>query len=204
MRDTILEVLNIIYDHGYEAYVVGGYVRDMLLNIPSFDVDINTNATPMELKNIFNDIKIVNANYGAATLYYKKEKFEITTYRKEQEYLDNRHPSSITYVNDLKTDLNRRDFKINCLCIDKDGLIIDLLNGKKDLEERLVDTIDDSMESFQNDALRILRAIRFASTLDFKLSKRVEDAIIAKKHLLLNLSNERKKSKKNNGSFISK
>ena len=193
MKEIGIEVLNIIYDYGYEGYIVGGFVRDYLLGIKSIDIDITTNATPMELKNIFPNIEISNRNYGSVTLNYKNCRFEITTYRKDMEYIDNRHPSSIVYVNDLKTDLLRRDFTINAICMDKDGNVIDLLDGKGDLENKIIKSINESNKSFQDDALRILRAIRFATILDFKISDEVKNAIIVNKHLLMNLSNERKK-----------
>ena len=186
MKEIGIEVLNTIYNYGYEGYIVGGFVRDYLLEIKSIDIDITTNATPMELKNIFPNIEISNRNYGSVTLNYKNYRFEITTYRKDMEYMDNRHPSSIVYVNDLKTDLLRRDFTINAICMDKDGNIIDLLNGKLDLDNKIIKSISESNKSFQDDALRILRAIRFATVLDFEISEEVKNAIIANKHLLKN------------------
>lgn len=191
MKDVALEVLNIIYDYGYEGYIVGGFVRDMLLDLSSVDVDITTNATPMELKNIFPNIEVSSRNYGSVTLNYKNYRFEMTTYRMDMEYLDNRHPSSVCYVNDLKTDLLRRDFTINTICIDKNGNIIDLLNGKEDLKKGLIRTIGESNKSFSDDALRILRAIRFATILNFELSNEVYEAIFENRHLLSKLSYER-------------
>lgn len=193
MKELGLEILNKIYDYGYVAYIVGGYVRDSLLNIESRDIDITTNATPMELKNIFSEEEIINSNYGSVSLIYKNHRFEITTFRKEEEYLDNRHPSRVIYVNSLEEDIKRRDFTINALCIDKDNNIIDLVEGRQDLENRLLKTIIDSDLSFKTDALRILRAIRFASYLNFNLSSEIKDAITKNKHLLKNLSYERKK-----------
>jgi len=193
MKDIAIEVLNIIYDYGYEGYIVGGFVRDMLLGIKSRDVDITTNATPMELKNIFPNIEVINSVYGAVTLYYKKCRFEITTYRMDLDYLDNRHPNSIIYVNSLKTDLLRRDFTINTICMDKNGQIVDLLNGQIDLGNKLIRTVGNSVDTFKDDALRMLRAIRFATILDFKLSDEIVDAINKNKELLKNLSYERKK-----------
>ena len=193
MEEIALEVLNKIFDYGYEAYIVGGFVRDKLLGIESSDVDITTNATPMELKNIFPEINIDKDNYGSVTLYYKNNRFEVTTYREDLEYVDNRHPSKITYVNDLKKDLLRRDFTINTICIDKDGNIIDLLGGKKDLENHVVRSILDADKSFRDDSLRILRAIRFAVLLDCHLSQDVVNAINNNKHLLKNLSYTRKR-----------
>ncbi len=193
MKEIALEVLNIIYNYGYEAYIVGGFVRDMLLEIDSNDVDITTNATPMELKNIFPDIDINKNNYGSVTLYYKNNRFEITTYRKDLEYIDNRHPSEITYVNDLKTDLLRRDFTINTICIDKDGNIVDLLDGMEDLYKKVLKSILDADKSFKDDSLRILRAIRFATLLKCSLSTDVVNAINKNKSLLKNISYNRKK-----------
>ena len=191
MKEIALEILNIIYDYGYEGYIVGGFVRDMLLGLETVDVDIATNATPMELKNIFPNIEVSNCNYGSVTLNYKNYRFEITTYRMDMEYLDNRHPSSVRYVNDLKTDLLRRDFTINTICLDKNGEIIDWLNGRNDLKKGLIQTVSDSNKSFSDDALRILRAIRFATILNFKLSSKICEAIEKNKHLLKNLSCER-------------
>ena len=193
MKEVALELLNIIYEYGYEAYIVGGFVRNMLLGLNSKDIDITTNATPMELKNIFHNIKIPNKNYGSVTLIYKGERFEITTYREESGYTDNRHPSTITYVNDLKKDLLRRDFTVNTICLNKDGEIIDLLDGKRDLNRKIINTIIDSEKSFNNDCLRILRAIRFATILNFTLSDSIIDAIKKTKPLLKKLSSERKK-----------
>lgn len=193
MKKVAEELLEIINDHGYEAYVVGGFVRNMLLNLESKDIDVTTNATPMELKNIFSDIDISNKSYGSVTLYYKEERFEITTYRMENEYFDNRHPNSIIYVNDLKTDLLRRDFTINTICLDKNGNIVDLLNGRDDLNKKVINTVYNSVDSFSTDVLRILRAVRFATILNFALSDEIILAIKKTKHLLKKLSYNRKK-----------
>ena len=193
MKELGLEILNKINDYGYVGYIVGGYVRDSLLGIESKDIDITTNATPMELKNIFSKEEMINSGYGSVSLIYKNKKFEITTFRKDEDYLDNRHPNRIVYVNSLSEDVKRRDFTINALCLDKDDHLIDLVDGKKDLNNKIIRTIGDSDKSFKQDALRILRAIRFASYLDFKLDDEVKKAILENKHLLKNLSYERKK-----------
>ena len=193
MEEIALEVLNKIFDYGYEAYIVGGFVRDKLLGIESNDVDITTNATPMELKNIFPEIDIDKDNYGSVTLFYKNNRFEVTTYRQDLDYIDNRHPSEIKYVNDLKTDLLRRDFTINTICIDKEGKIVDLLDGVKDLNNHVVRSILDANKSFRDDSLRILRAIRFAVLLNCHLEQDVVNAINNNKHLLKNLSYGRRR-----------
>ena len=191
MKELAFEVLNIIDDSGFVGYIVGGYVRDTLLGLECDDIDITTNATPMELNEIFKDEEIINTGYGSVKLLYKNNSFEITTFRKEENYLDNRHPSSITYVDDLTEDVLRRDFTVNALCIDKDDNLIDLVNGQEDLNNHILKTIVDSNQSFSSDALRILRAIRFASHLDFKLSDDICRAIKNNKKLLNNLSSDR-------------
>lgn len=193
MVELGLEILNKFHNNGYQAYIVGGYVRDSLLGIKSNDIDITTDAKPMEIKEIFPDCIIKSDSYGAVIINYKNYHFDVTTMREEMEYFDSRHPSEVVYVSDLKKDLLRRDFTINALCIDKDNKVIDLIGGKKDLDNKIVRTITDSDKSFKDDALRILRAIRFASLLDFSLSDEVKEAIKNNKHLLSKLSSARKK-----------
>lgn len=193
MKELGLEIINKLISCGYSAYIVGGYVRDTLLNIKSNDVDITTNASPKEIKKVFPNCDIKSDSYGAVIVNYKKHRFDVTTMREEMEYLDNRHPSSVIYVNDLKKDLERRDFTINALCFDKDGKLVDLINGKSDLDKKLIKTIIPSDKSFQDDALRILRAIRFSALLNFTISDEVSIAIENNKHLLSNLSISRKK-----------
>ncbi len=193
MRELGLEIINKLCDKGYDAYIVGGYVRDSLLGIKSNDIDITTNAKPKEIKEIFPDCIIKSDSYGAVIINYKNYHFDVTTMREEMEYFDSRHPSSVLYVNDLKKDLLRRDFTVNALCFDKDGNLVDLIGGKADLDKKLIRTIVDSDKSFSDDALRILRAIRFASLLNFKLSDDIRNTIINNKFLLRKLSSSRKK-----------
>ena len=193
MLNTALKVLNKIEDHGFKAYIVGGYVRDYLLSRDSLDIDIATNATPMDIKQIFNDIFIPKMEYGSVTVFYHNIRFEITTFRKEYTYLNNRKPIDFEYINDLKEDLLRRDFIINTICMNSNGDIIDLLDGKKDLEKKEINTVGNSYEKFNEDSLRILRAVRFATILDFKLSDEVKNAIKKTKGNLVNLSYQRKK-----------
>ena len=197
MLDVALKMINTISDNGYEAYIVGGFVRDYLMGKKSNDVDITTNAKPKELLDIFPTAVIDNADYGSVTVYFKDIRFEITTYRVEENYSDNRHPDTIRYVNSLDEDLKRRDFTINTICIDKFGQVCDKLQGKEDIEKRLIKTVDDPFVSFAHDALRILRAIRFATTLDFELDPAVREAIKENKYLLDELSFNRKKEELN-------
>ena len=193
MLETALKVLNIIEDNSYEAYIVGGFVRDYVMGIKSNDVDITTNARPKDLIKIFPNANIDNEVYGSVTVYLNNIRFEITTYRDDGNYLDNRHPDTINYVNDLKTDLKRRDFTINTICMDKAGNIVDLLSCRSDIDNKIIKTVINPLESFKIDSLRILRAIRFATTLDFELDKEVKEAIIQSKYLLKDLSINRKK-----------
>ena len=192
MLDIALKLLDEITSYGFQAYIVGGFVRDYILGIESNDIDINTNATPKEIKNIF-DSCLPNEDYGSVTVIKKGVRFEITTFRKEMSYLDNRRPSQIEYIDDLYQDLLRRDFTINTLCMNKDGEIIDFLGGRSEIDSRVVKTVGNAKNRFEEDSLRILRAVRFATLLDFKLDKETRDAIIDTRELLKNLSYYRKK-----------
>ena len=192
MLDIALKLLDEITSCGFQAYIVGGFVRDYILGIESNDIDINTNATPKEIKDIF-DSCLPNEDYGSVTVIKKGVRFEITTFRKEMNYLDNRRPSQIEYIDDLYQDLLRRDFTINTLCMNKDGEIIDFLGGRSEIDSRVVKTVGDAKTRFEEDSLRILRAVRFATLLDFELDKETRDAIIDTRELLKNLSYYRKK-----------
>ena len=193
MLEIALKVLSEIENKGFSAYIVGGFVRDYLLGIVSKDVDIATNATPKDIMNIFDDGVLPSVEYGAVTLYVKNSRFEVTTFRKEIRYINNRKPIEIEYINDLLEDLKRRDFRMNTLCIDKNGKIIDLLNGKEDINNKIINTVGDSNFKFSQDSLRMLRAIRFASNLNFKLSDDIKNAILLNKKSLRQLSYTRKK-----------
>ncbi len=194
MLDTAFNVLKMIEDNSYEAYIIGGFVRDYIMGIKSNDVDITTNAKPKDLIKIFPNANIDNEVYGSVIVYLNNIRFEITTYRDDGNYLDNRHPDTVNYVDDLKIDLKRRDFTINTICMDKDGNIVDLLNSKSDIDNKIIKTVIEPLESFKIDSLRILRAIRFATTLDFELALDVKEAIMQSKYLLKDLSINRKKS----------
>ncbi len=193
MLDVALKLLNELISHSYKAYIVGGFVRDYILGIDSNDIDITTNATPKEIKEIFSDSCLPNEDYGSVVVMMKGIKFEITTFRKEIEYIDNRRPVEVKYIDDLYPDLLRRDFIINTLCMDANGDIIDYLGGQDDINNRIIRTVGNAKERFVEDSLRILRAVRFATILNFDLSSDVYQAIIDTKHLVRNLSYQRKK-----------
>lgn len=174
----IIDVLNLIKDNGYEAYVVGGCVRDYLLNKENCDIDITTNAVPCELKEIFKNFDLEEnfMDLGSIKFQFNKYHIEITTFRKEYDYINHRKPSKVEFVKSLNVDLKRRDFTINALCSDGENLI-DLHNGIRDLNNKLIKTIGDPSVRFEEDALRILRAFRFASKLGFSVDKEEEIAI---------------------------
>ncbi len=192
MLEKALELLKIFEEHGYEAYLVGGFVRDFLLNRKSNDVDICTNATPMDIKEIFKDVKLPFEGYGSVHLTYKKVNFEITTYRMDLEYKNGRSPSKIMYTDSLFIDLKRRDFTINTLCMDSKQNIIDLLGSMVDLKHKVIKTVGNADLKLKEDSLRILRAIRFATELKFNISEDLKKSIDNNKQLLSNLSFFRK------------
>lgn len=193
MHKTALKLLNTITDRGYKAYIVGGYPRDLYLKRDCLDVDITTNATPKELKEIFNDILLPNEKYGSVTVILNKIRFEITTFRKDIKYENNRQPVKIKYIDNLTDDLKRRDFTINTLCINDKGDLIDLLNSKPDLDNKLIKMVGNPKYKLKEDVLRILRAIRFATILDFKLDDSLKKYIKKYGYLIKKLSYYRKK-----------
>ena len=193
MLEVALKLLKELTTRSYKAYIVGGFVRDYILGIESNDIDITTNATPKEIKEIFEDSCLPNEDYGSVTVVLKGIRFEITTFRKEIAYIGNRKPVEIKYIDDLEEDLLRRDFVINTLCMDENGDILDLLHGREDLEKRVLRTVGNATDRFNEDCLRILRAIRFATILDFSLDSEIMEAIPKTKHLLKSLSYYRKK-----------
>ena len=193
MLDNALKLIKELTEHNYKAYIVGGFVRDLLLGRESQDIDIATNATPKEIQEVFQDSFLPTEDYGSVVVNKYGIRFEITTFRKEFTYQDHRKPVEIEYIDDLYQDLLRRDFTINAICIDENGEIIDFLGGRDDLERKLIRTVGDADERFEQDALRILRAIRFATVLDFQLYADVVVAIRKHRDLLKELSYHRKK-----------
>lgn len=181
MFDVAIEILNKIYEKGKEAYIVGGFCRDKYLGINSLDIDITTSATIEDLLEIFDDVE--NKGFLSYRLKYKNFIFEITTYRKELNYIENRYPI-VEIANSLQEDLKRRDFTINTLCIDKNGNYVDLLNAKEDLNKKIIRCVGNSEIKIKEDALRILRAIRFAVTLDFDLDNNLAQDITKYAYLI--------------------
>ena len=188
MQKIIKQILNKIENVGYEAYVIGGYVRDLLVGISSYDIDICTNATPKELMMIFPNAS--SKNLGGIDFKVKEYHIEITTYREEIKY-KNRKPIEFNYINNLVKDLERRDFTINAICMNSQGEIIDLVGGIEDLSNLKVKMIGDPTFKIKEDPLRILRAIRLATHLNFNLDSPLYKAIEENSQLILELSNVR-------------
>ena len=187
----IINVLEKLEKNGFEAYLVGGFVRDYLLGINSLDIDICTNALPKDIISIFN-IKQDTVNYGSVSIQSNKYNFDITTYRKEFFY-KNRRPDKIEYTNNLLLDVERRDFTINALYMNKEGIVLDFLSGKEDLNNRIIKCVGNTYEKLTEDPLRVLRAIRFAVLLDFNLDNSILDFITNHKDIIKTLSYTRKK-----------
>ncbi|GAA0459054.1 CCA tRNA nucleotidyltransferase [Alkalibacillus silvisoli] len=184
-------IINTFENHGFEAYFVGGSVRDYLLDIPIGDVDIATNAKPDEMLKLFKRTVPVGIEHGTVIIIDNGHDFEVTTYRTEGDYEDFRRPDSVEFVTDLKLDLSRRDFTINAMAMNMNGEVIDPYDGQSHLKERMIHTVGLAKDRFSEDALRMLRAIRFASQLDFNISNDVSAAIHQYKDLLSKIAVER-------------
>lgn len=191
IEEKALKILNILHEHNHESYIVGGYVRDKLLGKTSNDIDICTSATPKEIMELFPNTS--SPQYGSINIIYKNSNFDITTFRRDIKYQDNRLPVKIKYIKNVKKDLLRRDFTINTICIDKDGNVIDLLKAKDDLNKKIIKTVGNPRYRLKEDALRILRAIRFATLLDFEIDKKTSCYITKYSNLLKKLSFSRKR-----------
>ena len=197
---TVKKIFEIFESNKYEIYLVGGCVRDIVLGITPHDYDFTTNATPEEMKILASKegIEIIptGEKYGTLTFHVENDFYEITTFRSEQKYSDGRRPDAVSFSKKLEDDLCRRDFTFNAMCFKYNASIkgvqlIDLYNGKRDLKQRIIKTVGKADDRFKEDALRILRAIRFAYKLNFTLSLDVRRAIVENVSLLKNVSMER-------------
>ncbi len=162
---------------GYEAYAVGGCVRDTLLNKEPKDWDITTSATPEQMKQIFKKTIDTGIQHGTVTVRMGGESYEVTTYRIDGEYEDGRHPKQVQFTSNLREDLRRRDFTINAMAYSDNAGLVDLFEGEKDLAEKRIRAVGDPTERFTEDALRMLRAVRFAAQLGFTIEEETKNAI---------------------------
>lgn len=184
-------VLQTIEQAGYEAYFVGGSVRDTILGKDIHDVDIATSAYPNEIKGLFKRTVDTGIEHGTVMILDHGTGYETTTFRSESTYTDFRRPDQVTFVRSLNEDLKRRDFTINALAMKEDGTVIDLFDGLADLKHRQIRAVGDAQERFHEDALRMMRAVRFASQLDFQIVPETQAAITAHAQLLAKIAVER-------------
>lgn len=185
--------INLLQSAGFEAYAVGGCVRDSLLGKTPNDWDITTSAKPEDMKSVFAEFHCIDTGikHGTVTVVIDGEPLEITTFRLDGEYEDNRHPKSVTFTSNLGADLGRRDFTVNAMAYSKMTGIVDLFGGQNDLKNKIIRCVGDPDRRFNEDALRILRALRFASALDFEIEEKTAQSLLKNRALLGNISEER-------------
>lgn len=188
--EYIIATLN---SYGHRADIVGGPVRDFLLGKTPEDYDITTSATPDEIKAAFSDKRTVDTGlkHGTVTLVFHGKNYEITTYRIDGEYKDSRHPATVSFTNDIREDLSRRDFTMNAIAYNARDGITDPHHGRVDIEKKIIRAVGRAEKRFSEDALRILRAVRFSAVLGFEIEEETKRAIFDKKALLSNVSRER-------------
>ncbi|WP_286311992.1 CCA tRNA nucleotidyltransferase [Romboutsia ilealis] len=186
-------LIDTIYENGYEAFMVGGCVRDNILNLIPNDYDITTNAKPKEIINIFKNYKIIDTGikHGTVSIILNNNIYEITTYRIEGEYENNRRPKTVEFTSSIEEDLRRRDFTINAMAYNKQFGIIDKFNGLEDLQNRIIKTVGNPDERFKEDGLRMIRAIRFSSKLGFNIDENTLNGIYKNSYIIKNISTER-------------
>jgi len=165
-----LPIINKIENEGHQAYYVGGCVRDFLLKRDVGDIDIATSARPELVQKLFPKVILVGIEHGTVVVHYEGISYEVTTFRLDGSYSDQRRPDQVEFIDRIDEDLERRDFTINALAMDKNGAIIDLFNGRKDLENKVIRTVGNGLERFAEDPLRIIRAVRFSSQLGFTIT----------------------------------
>ena len=189
--EKIKFVLRTLTQNGYEAYIVGGCVRDSLLEIIPSDYDVTTSAKPQEIIGLFDKTVPTGIKHGTVTVIIENEPIEVTTFRTEGEYKDSRHPQNVKFVTDLSEDLSRRDFTVNAMAYNETAGLVDLFGGLGDLENKILRAVGDSDKRFSEDALRILRLFRFASQLEFTPEEKTLNSALKLQKGLKNISKER-------------
>jgi len=187
------KAIDMLNKRGYEAYIIGGCVRDYLMGKEPGDIDITTSARPEEVKEVFSSFRVVETGikHGTVTVIINKVPLEITTYRVDCGYSDGRHPDKVSFTKSLREDVARRDFTMNSIAADANGSIVDYFGGAQDIQNRIIRAVGDPEVRFQEDALRILRALRFSSTLGFKIEEETKAAVFKYRELLQLISSER-------------
>ncbi len=191
--DNVKIILNRLKNAGFEAFCVGGAVRDTIMGLTPGDWDVTTSALPEEMKSVFSDFKTVDTGlrHGTLTVIIDKTPYEVTTFRIDGEYTDNRHPENVAFTGNLSEDLARRDFTVNALAYNEETGLVDLYGGLDDIYNGIIKTVGDADARFCEDGLRIMRALRFSSVLGFEIEENTKRAIHRNKELLKNISAER-------------
>lgn len=184
-------IINTFYENGYKAFMVGGCVRDSVLGTLPKDYDITTSALPNETIKLFEKTIPTGLKHGTVTVIINNESYEVTTFRSDGDYKDNRRPDSVIFVNDIKDDLSRRDFTVNALAFNNFEGLVDYFNGTNDINKKLLNCVGNPDERFTEDALRMLRAIRFSCQLDFDIGGSTYLSIKKNHELIKNISSER-------------
>lgn len=194
--DQALEVIRILNNQGHKAYIVGGSLREALLERPIEDIDMATSALPQEVMEIFSQEKIIplGIKHGTLVLVYEGLPIEITTFRREGPYLDYRRPSRVDFSSSLEEDVKRRDFTVNALAYHPEEGLLDYVGGLEDLEKKILRSVGSASERFSEDALRMVRALRFLSSLGFNLEENTRLALFENRHLIRNISPQRIKA----------
>lgn len=191
LADEARKVIRCLQEAGYEAYMVGGCVRDALLHQPMHDIDIATSARPEDVASLFERVIPTGEQHGTVTVLSNGQPFEVTTYRRESEYVEYRKPDHVEYIDDITEDLRRRDFTMNAIALSADGELLDPFGGQADLEARRIRCVGHAEERFNEDALRMMRGIRFASVLGMRLTKGVWRGIEVTRDKLQHIAMER-------------
>jgi len=191
MPKDVVHIIDVLYKYGFEAYAVGGCIRDVILGVAPNDWDITTSAKPEDIKAIFKRTVDTGIEHGTVTVLIDTMMYEVTTYRIDGNYSDGRHPDSVNFTSNLEEDLKRRDFTINAMAYNDEKGLVDIFDGKSDIEKGIVRCVGNASERFNEDALRMLRAVRFAAQLGFEIDIDTQLAISKLKEKLLLVSMER-------------
>ncbi len=186
-------IIKMLDGNGYSAYAVGGCVRDAILGREVTDFDITTSALPDDVKSAFSSYPVIETGikHGTVTVLIDRKPYEITTYRTEKGYSDSRHPDSVNFVDNIESDLSRRDFTVNAIAYSPEEGIVDTFDGVNDINNKTLRAVGDPVKRFSEDALRILRALRFSSVLGFSIEEKTSEAIFALADTLSLVSRER-------------
>ncbi len=191
LPENVKKIISKLNKNSYEGYIVGGCVRDYIMGIPPHDYDITTSALPQQVKAIFPHTVDTGIEHGTVTVVIDKTGYEVTTYRIDGKYEDNRHPKEVTFTSKLEGDLSRRDFTINAIAYNDTDGFVDMFGGIEDIKNKIIRGVGDPDKRFKEDALRMMRALRFSAQLDFIIEENTFNAIIKNAELIKNISMER-------------